>query len=128
MDAIAATECQNCGHAFRTEYRRLGSTAHCPACLQDTIPRIPVGGSVPAHLQEVTFRDFRQLIECLPYRAAIVSLLKEWFGYQVAGEGGDTIILNDRAEAIDSLWLHLRIQNDGPKQHAFYQTAQSLWR
>jgi len=128
MHVIATTECQHCGHVLQIEYRRLGSSAKCSKCLQVTIPRIPAGGRIPVHEWEVTFRDFRYLIEYLPYRITIAPLLEEWFGYSVAGEGSDTVVLNDRAEAIDSLWLHLRIQDDGSKQYALYQTAQNLWR
>lgn len=122
------TKCQNCGAEFQTEYQRIGAPIFCTNCLHDTVPQIPNGTQIPSTEWEITYKDFRQLVEYKPYRSDIAPLLNGWFGYQLSGDGPDTLIINTNMEAIDPLWLHLKIQNDANKQHELYQTAMSLWR
>ena len=81
---IARTVCQSCGAAMRTEYVRLGVVADCPGCLRATVPIVPEGGRYPAHGYEITYGDFRQLLEYHEYCQAVAPLLAEWFGYAVA--------------------------------------------
>jgi len=126
--ATVTTKCQNCGAGFQTEYQRLGAPVACPECLQETVPQIPIGIQIPVHDWDLTYKDFRQLLEDHAYRADIAPLLDAWFGYQLAGGGPDTLIVNKVNEAIDPLWLHLKIQSDADKQYKLYQTAMSLWR
>jgi hypothetical protein len=106
----------------------LGVPTLCSGCSRDIVPQIPTGGSVPAHAWDLTFHDFKQLIEYPAYRSRIGPLISGWFGYQLTGENGDTLILNSRGEAINAVWLHLKIQGAQAQQFALYQTAMSLWR
>jgi hypothetical protein len=127
MSAVK-TVCPSCSAETLTEYRLLGVPIICPGCSRDIIPQIPNGGSTPAHEWELTFHDFKQLIEDPVYRSEIAPLISEWFGYELAGANSDTLILNRRGEAINALWLHLRIQSAEAQQFALYQKAMSLWR
>ena len=101
--ASVTTKCQNCGSEFQTDYQRLGAPVVCQECLQDIVPKIPKGTKIPCHEWDLTYHDFRQLIEYHAYRT-------------------------DIAPVIDPLWLHLKIQSDADKQHKLYQMAMSLWR
>lgn len=122
------TKCQSCGVEFQTEYQRLGAAVTCTACHHETVPQIPDGTQMPSTEWDLTYNDFRQLLRYRPYRCEISPLLDEWFGYQLCGDGPDTLVLNPKNEAIDPLWLHLKIQSDADKQYRLYQTAMSLWR
>jgi hypothetical protein len=121
-------ECPECSKKLTIEYRRLGSITQCPACLRDVEPKVPVGGTIPVHQWELTFRDFRNLVEDPSYRRAIASRMKEWFDYRIVGDGMNTRIVDANSEAVDPLGLHLRIQDDSRFQYELYQVAQSLWR
>lgn len=75
--ATARTVCQSCGAAMRIEYVRLGALADCPGCLRATVPVVPEGGRYPRHGYEITFGNFRQLLEYPEYRRAVAPLLAE---------------------------------------------------
>ena len=126
--AEVATVCPGCGAESRTEYRLLGAPSRCPACARDIVPQVPTGTRIPVHLSELTYHDFRRLIEDPAYRPEIAALLSGWFAYRLSGENRETLILNDQGEAVDPLWLHLKIQNTSAQQAALYQQAMSLWR
>jgi hypothetical protein len=113
---------------MQTAYIRLGSAFRCPNCYALTVPRIPEGGRVPMHAYEVTYADFRRLIEDPDYREAVAPLIAEWFGYSIVVEGSDVWVKNDAGDMIDALWLHLVIQADPDKQGVLYGTAMFLWR
>lgn len=87
-----------------------------------------MGGTVPVHQWELTFLDFRSLVEDRSNRHAIAPLMKEWFDYRIIGHGLRTRIVNGNSEPVDPLELHLRIQDDSRFQYQLYQVAQSLWR
>lgn len=122
------TKCQNCGAEFKTEYQRIGASVSCTYCLRDTVPQIPNGTLIPNTGLDLTFHDFRQLVEYESYRKEFLPLLNNWFRYHLEGDGPDTLIVNNNNEAIDPLWLHLTIQRDRGKQGELYNTAMSLWR
>jgi hypothetical protein len=113
---------------MQTAYIRLGTAVRCPSCLALTVPHIPVGGRVPIHAYEVTYGDFRNLIEDPVYRKAMAPLIAEWFACSIVVQGSDVRVKNDAGEMIDALWLHLVIQADPDKQRLLYGTAMSLWR
>jgi hypothetical protein len=93
-----------------------------------TVPRVPEGGRIPAHAYELTYADFRQLIENAACRKVVAPLIADWFGYSVVQEGPDVWVRNGADEVIDPLWLHLTIQADPERQGTLYGTAMSLWR
>ena len=126
--ATVTTKCQHCGAEFQTEYQRLGVPVRCKDCLYDTVPQIPIGTLIPPHEWDLTYTDFRQLFQQALYRTENARLLDGWFGYKLSGDGPDTLIVNADTEAIDPLWLHLKIQGDANKQYQLYQTTMSLWR
>jgi hypothetical protein len=127
MSAVT-TVCPSCSAESLTEYRLLGVPTICSGCSRAIVPQIQNGGSIPAHEWDLTFHDFKQLIEDPAYRSDIAPLISRWFGYQLAGENSDTLILNSQGDAIDAVWLHLRIQGAQAQQFALYQKAMSLWR
>ena len=86
---LADTRCQSCGASMQTEYVRLGAVARCPHCSALMVPRIPNGGRIPIHGYEVTYADFRQLIEDVEYRKAISPLLDEWFACLTVVSAGE---------------------------------------
>ena len=126
--AEVATVCPGCGTTMRTEYRRLGAACRCPACARDVVPRVPTGTRLPVHASELTYHDFRQLIENPAYRREIAALLARWFACTLRGEHRETLVVDGRGEALDPLELHLRIQDTPAQQAALYQQAMSLWR
>ena len=75
---------------------------------------------------DLTCRDFQQLVQYKPDLTFVAPLLDDWFGYRLVGDGPDTLILNTSAEAIDPLWLHLKIQDDADKQGRLYSLAMAL--
>jgi hypothetical protein len=111
-----------------TAFIRLGSVDRCPSCRTFTIPYIPEGGRVPAHGYEVTYANFRYLVEDPVYRKAVAPLLAGWFAYSIVVEGSDVWVKSSNGEMIDVLWLHLVIQADADKARVLYGTAMSLWR
>jgi hypothetical protein len=111
-----------------TEYVRLGAIAKCRQCLRATIPVMPQGGRYPVTGKEITFTDFCHLLEEPAYRRTVAPLMAEWFGFEVAITSAGVRLVNLAGEALDTLWVHLRIQADGPRQEALYQVAMSLWR
>jgi hypothetical protein len=119
--------CQNCGSSLEIPYVRLGTTLRCEHCMQYTVPKMPTGAQMPETGNALSYSDFRGLIEYAPYRSKVEHLLAEWFDYSVAAEGRDIHVLNDQEEAIDPLWLHLRIQASSDLQKKLYQTAMALW-
>jgi len=68
------------------------------------------------------------LVATKAYRKEVLGFILQNFGYTIDEEGADTLILNDRKEAIDQLWLHLKIQDSSGLQYKLYQLAMSLWR
>ena len=126
--AAVTTKCQFCGTEIRIEYQLLGAAATCTTCHHHTAIRLPSGTQMPSTQWELTCHDFRQLIQYKPYRSVIAPLLNGWFGYQLCGDGRDTLVLTTDNETIDPIWLHLKIQGDADKQYRLYQIAMSLWR
>jgi hypothetical protein len=128
LAVTADAKCQACGSRIETEYPRLGVAVWCSECLSYTVPKVPEGGRLPASGYHLTYKDFRQLLENLQYRSQLEALLSEWFGYRVVDRGSDVLILNERQEAIDPLWLHLEVQASETKKLQLYNAAMALWR
>lgn len=126
--AIITANCTRCNLPFSTHYQRIGFGMRCPACFEVTAVESPIGVSLPDTGWELTYQEFRQLIEESSSRRAVSKLLTEWFGYRIENSGRETWLKNDRAEAIDPWWLHSLIQNDPQKRYRIYQTAMALWR
>lgn len=128
MQPLAEVQCPACHQASRVEYRRLGSATLCLGCHRHTVPRVPVGGSYPITQWELKFQDFLRLLRDRASRQHVEPLLVSWFGYRLRGEGNETQIQDFTNQALDPLTVHLAIQDDPPKQLAFYRAAMSLWR
>ena len=128
MSAIVSVECTECGYVSRTEYRLLGCVMACSRCHREFLPRVPEGSVLPDTGWELTFGDFIQLVQSDSSRATIGPLLKQWFGYRIAGKGKASRVADTKKALVDLLSLHLEIQRDEPRQHDLYQAAMSLWR
>jgi hypothetical protein len=126
--ATVTTKCPNCGALSQTEYQQIGAPITCSTCREKVVPEIPNGAVIPYHEWDLTYKDFRQLVEDRVYRAEIEPLLGEWFGYRLIGDGPGTIIADHENKPIEPLWLHGQIQREPDKQYKLYQTAMSLWR
>lgn len=125
---IVDAECQNCRATLPTTYTRLGAAEWCDACLRFTVPQIRSGASIPASGRALTFKDFQQLLGTPEYRPEVKPLLEEWFGYYLSENGEEALVLNSQDEAVDPLWLHLKIQDSSAMQTKLYNTAMVLWR
>lgn len=89
---------------------------------------MPIGGYYPVTEWELKFSDFRQLIGSEGSRDPVAELLHSWFAYSlVSGDSGPAIV-RPTGDPIDSLTVHLKIQDDPGKQFALYQLAMSIWR
>ena len=125
--AIAQVQCPACHHESRLEYRRLGSTLECAGCSVVTVPTVPVGGAYPPTGWELRYSDFVQLVADDGGRARLGALLSS-FGYSIRGAGTQSLLLDASGNVLDSLVVHLAIQNDEAGRYSLYQTAMSLWR
>jgi hypothetical protein len=127
-DPLAVARCTHCGGSFEIEHIRLGTRVQCRACHQSIVADVPIGGTIPETVWHLSYHDFLRLIADTTSRPEIQPLLEQWFGYRIADQGQDVLILNGADEAIDPVWLHLKIQRDAEQQYRFYQTAMTLWR
>jgi hypothetical protein len=54
--------------------------------------------------------------------------LKNNFGFSLQKIDDNWMIINSQNEAIDRLWLHLKIQQDKNLASDLYNLAMSIWR
>jgi hypothetical protein len=59
---------------------------------------------------------------------AISPLLMDWFRYEIAGQGLETVLRSEDGHPVGLRNLHNRIQIDPPKQRSIYGLATDLWR
>lgn len=123
-----SVSCPRCALEFQLPYRELGSVMTCSSYLHDVVPDVVIGVSIGANGRELSFRDFLQLVRDPASREAVAPLLRAWFRYSISGESSRPIIFNKRDEAIDLLWLHLKVQSDQTHHAELYNTAMNLWR
>jgi hypothetical protein len=77
---------------------------------------------------ELTYDDFCRLVS-EPYSQPVIApLLSDWYGYEIAGQGPETLVRSEHGHVVDLRGLHNRIQIDPAKQYAIYQRAMDLWR
>jgi hypothetical protein len=77
---------------------------------------------------ELTFHDFCRLVS-EPYSQPVIApLLSDWYGYEIAGQGPETLVRSEHGHVVDLRGVHNRIQIDPAKQYAIYQRAMDLWR
>ncbi len=77
---------------------------------------------------ELTFDDFKRLLCERQSQPTVASLLKEWYGYEVANQGGKTIVRSMDGRVVGLGVLHDQIQGDQAKQYTVYQEAMNFWR
>lgn len=63
-----------------------------------------------------------------PYRPSIGALLRDWYGYEIAGSESDAVVRSPAGDVIDLGALHAAIQSDPQKQYDLYQRAMTLWQ
>ena len=76
---------------------------------------------------EITEREFRQLIAERPYRRRMGRLLRDW-SYHLEGYGPDVKVTDSAGQAVDPVALCAEIQRDPARRRHLYQTAMDLWR
>ena len=123
-----SVSCPRCASEFQVSYLELGSVETCSSCLHDVVPEVVLGSSIDPTGRELSFRDFLQLLRSPASRESVAPLLRSWFGYSISGESSRPIVFNERSEAIDLLWLHLKVQSNQAHQAELYNTAMNLWR
>ena len=52
----------------------------------------------------------------------------DWFRYEIAGQGLETVLRSEDGHPVGLRNLHNRIQIDPPKQRSIYGLATDLWR
>jgi hypothetical protein len=88
----------------------------------------PDGVEMPRTGYEMTFDDFKRLLYERQSQAAVASLLKNWYGYEVVAKGGNPIVRSLDGSVVGLRVLYNQIQSDPAKQHEVYQEAMSFWR
>ena len=124
----AATVCPGCHAPIGTKYILLGVPVVCEACARTVVAKVPEGVPYPRTGYQVTFRDFYRLLADQASLAAVQSLIRNWFGYEVSLIGGNADIRASGGGQVEALDLHLLIQADREKQYDLYQAAMSIWR
>ena len=100
----------------------------CKKCFADMVPIIPGGGSYPLGGYSMSYRNFKKLLVDTSQYNEVKQSLKDWFGFEVSFDGEDLLVFNDRGEAIDLLWLHLKVQADEEKKRRAYNFLHTAWR
>jgi hypothetical protein len=77
---------------------------------------------------ELTFEDFRRLVSKTYSQPSIAPLLKDWYGYEITGEEGTTVIRSADGKTVTLRALYSQIQRDPMKQRRIYNRAMDLWR
>jgi hypothetical protein len=77
---------------------------------------------------EITFEDFRSLVSEPSSQPVVALLLKDWYGYEIDGQGRGTVVRSPDGQAVPLRLLHSRIQLDPAKQRSIYGRAMDLWR
>jgi hypothetical protein len=77
---------------------------------------------------KITFDQFQQLIAYPPYQASTGALLRDWYGYEIAGTEDLASVRSAAGEIVNLHALHETIQSDPQKQYYLYQSAMALWR
>lgn len=71
---------------------------------------------------------FRRLVS-EPYSQGVIgSLLKEWYGYQIDGQGPGTVVRAPDGSSVRLRALHSRIQLDPQTERSLYGRMMDLWR
>jgi len=83
---------------------------------------------IPPTGYEVSFEDFRRLVSDPYCQPVIAPLLREWYGYEITGQGQETVIRSADGRGVGLRHLHNLIQIDPPKQRTVYNRAMDLWR
>jgi hypothetical protein len=128
MDQKASCQCQSCKIDIEVDYVLLGNPITCPGCLITTVPTIPNGGPIPVSGYHLTFTEFICLLADVSSNEQMSDYLKNNFGFSLQKINDNWMIINSQNEAIDRLWLHLKIQQDKNLASDLYNLAMSIWR
>ncbi|HTM18601.1 MAG TPA: hypothetical protein VL135_16935 [Terracidiphilus sp.] len=55
-------------------------------------------------------------------------MLKDWFGYEIIGDGLDTTVRASNGSLVSLDVLHEQTQRDPKTQYYLYQRAMDFWR
>lgn len=121
--------CNNCNTKINIEYKYLGLKINCPNC--DSVLELGTENYTPSALTgyEITFRNFKQLINDNKSNKKIILLIEKIFGYKtIELKNNYVAFVNRENELIPLEFLHVSIQNNKRNQKSIYQEAMNIWR
>jgi len=77
---------------------------------------------------QLTREHVRRLVHGPEYRSVIAPMLKDWFGYEIIGDGLDTTVRASNGSLVSLDVLHEQTQRDPKTQYYLYQRAMDFWR
>ena len=83
---------------------------------------------IPRTGYELSLEDFRRLISDPESQPTVAALLRDWYRYEVSGEGSATAIRSAEGHVVGVKPLHTQIQMDPAKQRSIYGVAMDFWR
>jgi len=128
---MVTIRCPACSELDRAPYILVGAPVKCPSCGKTSLASIPEGTILPRTGYELTFQDFRQLIDNQYYRPRVTELLCRWFGLDArwhTNESMESIAESDYNLLLELVKLHQRIQANPAWQKELYRAAMALWR
>ncbi len=121
--------CKKCNSKINIEYKYLGLKINCPNC--DSLLELGSENYTPSSLTgyEITFRNFKQLINDNKSNKKIILLIEKIFDYKTIESMNNYVaFVNLENELIPLEFLHVSIQNNRRNQKSIYQEAMNIWR
>jgi len=121
--------CKKCNSKINIEYKYLGLKINCPNC--DSLFELGTENYTPSSLTgyEITFRNFKQLINDNKSNKKIILLIEKIFDYKtIELKNNYVAFVNHENELIPLEFLHVSIQNNRRNQKSIYQEAMNIWR
>ena len=121
--------CKDCNSKINIEYKYLGLRINCPNCGSplELVSENYTPTSMTGY--EITFRDFKQLINDTKSNKKILNLIEKIFDYKIIELKNNNIaFVNHENEFIPLEFLHVSIQHNKRNQKSIYQEAMNIWR
>ena len=121
--------CENCNSKINIEYKYLGLKINCPNC--DSPLELDSENYTPTSMTgyEITFRDFKQLINDTKSNKKILLLIEKIFDYKtIELKNSNIAFVNHDNEFIPLEFLQFSIQNNRRNQKSIYVEAMNIWR
>jgi len=108
--------------------KRESAPARFPDPDMDPTFEWPSNGTGCRRGYEISFQEFRRLVSDPACQPVIAPLLRDWYRYEIGGEGPETVVRSEEGQVVGLRVLHNKIQIDPPKQQTIYNRAMDLWR